>query len=352
MTAAMLGALLRKDVILYAGNRFFALVTVLGLVFYVGIYYVMPQDVDERLVMAVYAPGLPERFLSQLEETGIVLAPLPSPEALRAAVADHDYEVGVIFPETFAQRLAAGQDETIQLLFAADFPQEFRELYATIFRELAFAFSGRPLNVTVQEEILGVDRAGAQVPYRDRMLPLFAVFILMIETFGLASLIANEVTSGTLAALMVTPLRVEGLFVAKATFGVGLAFTQVTLLMALTGGLAQQPLLILLALLLGSLLVTGIGFLIASVATDLMSVMGWGILVMLTLSLPAFTVLIPGITTAWVRLIPSYYLVNVVYQVVNSGWGWADAGPDLLALLAFALFFLGLGVVTLQRRFR
>jgi ABC-2 type transport system permease protein len=346
------GALLRKDLILYASNRFFAFVTVLGLVFYVGIYFVMPPDLDETLAMAIYAPGAPPQLAAQLEEGGILLTEMESEEALRTAVREREYEVGVMLPEDFLLRLAAGQPETIYLFFAADFPDEFKALYATLFREFAFALSGRPLNITVQEEILGIDRAGIQIPYRDRMLPLFAVFILMIETLGLAALIANEVTSGTLTALLVTPLRVEGLFVAKGIFGVGLAFVQVVLLMALTGGLSRQPLLILTALLLGSLLVTGIAFLIASVARDLMSVMGWGMLAMLALSLPAFTLLIPGVTTGWVRLIPSYYLVNVVYQVLNHGWGWTDAGQDLLLLLAFAVLFLGLGVMVLRRRFQ
>jgi ABC-2 type transport system permease protein len=352
MTFQMIGSLLRKDAILYASNRFFAFVTVLGLVFYVAIYLMMPVDLDETLEMAIYAPGVPPQLVTDLEEMGVNLAQMASVEALRAAVQEREYEVGVMLPEDFVLRLAAGQDETIHLLFAADFPDEFKALYATLFREFAFALSGRPLNINVQEEILGIDRAGIQIPYRDRMLPLFAVFILMIETLGVAALIANEVTSGTLAALLVTPLRVEGLFVAKGIFGVGLAFVQVVALMALTGGLSRQPVLILTALLLGSLLVTGIGFLIASVAYDLMSVMGWGILAMLALSLPAFTVLIPGIATGWVKLIPSFYLVNVVYGVLNHDWGWADVSRDLLALLAFAGLFLGLGVVVLRRRFQ
>ena len=272
--------------------------------------------------------------------------------ALRDSIQSGEYEVGVVLPENFAQDVALGQDVTINLYFTANLPEEFKDLYRVFFQELAFTLSGRALNIDAHEELLGVDRSGAQIPYRDRMLPLFAVFILMMETMGLASLIASEVTSGTITALLVTPLRVEGLFVAKGVFGVGFAFIQAAFLMAVTGGLSQQPLLILLLLLLGAVLVTGIAFLIASVSKDMMAVMGWGILAMLVMSLPAFTVLIPGLVTDWVKVIPSYYLVDAVYQVVNGGWGWADTGQSMLALLLFAALFLALGVVVLRRKFQ
>ena len=46
--------------------------------------------------------------------------------------------------------------------------------------------------------------------------------------------------------------------------------------MAAVGGLAEGPAIIILALLLAALLVTGVGFLIASLARDMMSVLAWG----------------------------------------------------------------------------
>lgn len=352
MNSQMIGALLRKDLVLFFSNRFFALITVLALVFYAVIYFVMPDQVDETLALAMVAPDFPPQLMAELEEGGIELIEMPDAAALREAIQSGEYEVGAILPASFAQNMTLGQTETVNLYFAADFPEEFKELYLVFFRELGFSLSGRALNIDAHEEILGLDRGGEQIPYRDRMLPLFAVFILMMETMGLASLIANEVTSGTITALLITPLRVEGLFMAKGIFGVGLAFFQAAFLMAVTGGLSQQPVLILLILLLGSLLVTGIAFLIASVSKDMMSVMGWGILAILAMSLPAFTVLIPGLTTDWVKIIPSYYLVDAVYHVANSGWGWADVGQHLIALVGFALLFLALGVVVLRRKFQ
>jgi ABC-2 type transport system permease protein len=347
----MVGALLRKDLRLYFSNRFFAFITVLGLVFYAGIYFALPDELDETVEMAIYADELPPILDTEIEDSGIVLLQMDSAEALRAAVASGEQEVGVVLPDGFVRNVAAGQQETVQIYFSSAFPEEFKELYATFFHEIAFMLSGQPLVIDVEEQILGEDRAGDQIPYRDRMLPLFAVLILMLETMGLASLISSEIASGTIEALLVTPLRVEGLFTAKAIFGVGLAFIQAVILLVVTGALSAQPLLILLLLLLGSVFVTGVAFLIASVASDMMSVMGWGIVGVLVMSLPAFSVLVPGLTTGWVRIIPTHYLVDGVYRVVNHGAGWADMSQNLLALLLFSVVFLALGVIVLRRRF-
>lgn len=346
-------AMLRKDLILYFSNRFFAFITVLGLVFYIGAYFVMPKTVDETIELAFYAPTLPEQLQNQLQEAeGVRVIPFTSAEAVRTAVADGEYEVGVALADDFAAALAAGRPTTARAWFGAGFPDEFKGLYLTFLDELGYLLGGRPLNVQVTEELIGVDRAGQQIPLRDRMLPLFAVLLLVMEMMGLASLIAGEVGSGTLTALLVTPLRVEGLFLAKGVFGAGLAFAQATLLMALTGGLQRQPGLILLALLLGAIMVTGLAFLIASVAGDLMSVMGWSMLGMLLLALPAFSVLVPGITSGWVQALPSWPLVNTVYRVARDGWGWGDAAGQLLALSLWSAAFTAVGVWVLQRRFR
>jgi ABC-2 type transport system permease protein len=174
----------------------------------------------------------------------------------------------------------------------------------------------------------------------------------MMETMGLASLISSEVVGGTLHALLVTPLRIEGLFLGKGITGVGLAFSETALLMAVTGGLNHQPLLILTLLLLGAAMVTGIAFLVGASSKDMMSVMGWGILVLLLLAIPSMNVLLPGLTSDWIRILPSYYLVDAIHRVANFEASWAEVIGNIFALLAFVGAFLALGIGVLRRRLR
>lgn len=352
MNWRILSTLILKDLKLYFKNRFFALITILGLVAYITIYFLMPNTVDETLEIGFYATDVPQIFQELLEEEGLVLEQMQTEDLLKEAVLANDVPVGFVLSDDFTAKIAAGEKAQVKVYFGSEMPEEFKDIYALFLEELSFAMTGNSLNINAIEETLGPDMAGAQIPPRDRMLPLFAVFVLMMETMGLASLIVSEVEAGTLQALLITPMRMDGLFVGKGIFGVGLAFIQTVIIVAVTGGLQHEPALILLTLLLGSMLATGIGFLIASVGKDMMSVMSWGVLAILVLTIPSLIVMFPGATSSWIKALPSYYLVDTVHQVINFGAGWGDVGGNLLALLAFSLAFLGLGVLVLRRRFR
>lgn len=350
MNLRMIAALVQKDITLFFKNRFFALITVLGLVSYVAVFFALPKTVDESLQMGWYGPSLPELLNADLEGSGLVLRDYPSEEALREAVLAGDEPVGVALDEDFTLRLAAGEKPQVRIYYQSEVPEEYRQAYTLLLQELGYFLAGRPLNLEAEEIVLGPDMVGQQVPPRQRMLPMLAVFILMIESWGLASLISSEVETGTLRALLVTPLKVEGLFLSKGITGLLMSFSQVLLLLGITGGLAREPILVLVSLLLGALLVTGLSFLIASVARDMMSVMAWGMLVIIVLGIPAFNILLPGLASNWIKIIPSYYFVDTIYRVMNFNAGWSQVGASLAALLALALAFFGAGVFSLGRR--
>ncbi len=352
MNTRILRALVAKDVVLFFRNRFFAFITVAVLFAWAAVYYVMPSTVTETLEVGLVAPALPTAFESLLQEEGLELQPMESEEALRQAILADDLMVGVVLADDFVPRLLAGQKGQVTLLFSSQFPEDMRNTYSLLMEEFAFRFSGQRLGVDVSQEILGPDTAGSPIPLRQRMRPLLAVFTIMIETMGLASLLSSEIEADTLRALVVTGMRIHELFTAKGITGVAMTFVQAAFLMAVMGGLGHQPVLILIALLLGSIVVTGLGFLIGSVGRDLMSVMAWGILSVLILSIPAFGVMFPGTVSNWVKVLPSYYLVEAVHQASSLGAGWGDLWSHLLILAAFGLGFLALGTIVLKRRMR
>ena len=352
MNAGMLAALLRKDLKVYFANRFFALVTVLGLVAYSIMFFLLPMSVDETLELGIYMAQMPPALEALLAEEEVVFYRAESEAALRQAVLDGEIPAGYAFPDDTLARLRAGERLPVTLYLSPELPPDFDSIYAMVLDEFGFALSGQTLDIEATEITLGPDMAGQQIAPRQRMLPLLTVFILMVECLGLASLISTEIESGTLRALLVTPLNLGGLFTAKGLFGTGFAFVQASLLMLITGGFRTQPALIATALLLGAVMVTGVAFLIASVGKDLMSVMGWGILGMLLLALPSFSVLSPGLATQWVKAIPSYYLVDTVYRVMNHAAGWGDVIGNLLALAFSAALLLAAGIWVLNRKFR
>ncbi len=74
-------ALLKKDLKLFISNRFYFLITVLGLVFYVVAYFVLPSQVEENLSLAVYAKEVPPAFTLLTEQEGAEVLFYPDKES-------------------------------------------------------------------------------------------------------------------------------------------------------------------------------------------------------------------------------------------------------------------------------
>lgn len=350
MNGRVIKTLIAKDLTLFFRNRFFALISGLGIVGYLAIYFLLPREIDDQLMIGVYEPSTDGPFAELMGAENLVVTMKNSEEALKEGILDGEFNAGVALPADFVASLSEGREARLKLYFGVDFPEELKSSFEIIFKELVFVLAGRRIDIESTEEILGVDRSGAPIAYRDRMRPLFAVVILLIETMDLATLIAEEREARTLHALLVTPVAMADLFAAKAVTGIGLAFSQAALLMALIGGLALQPTLILATLALGAVFVTGVGFLLASAARDMMSVVAWGVLAIVILSLPSVGVLFPGLFTGWVKLIPSYYLVDAVHRAANFGAGWNELWPNLVGLGVFGVAAMTLGSVVLGRR--
>lgn len=343
-------ALVAKDLTLFFRNRFFAFITVAALLAYIVIYFLMPADVDETLRIGFYVNELPPAITDLLGEEGLEVYYADSEQDLKDAVLNAEVTAGFAFPDQFMTSLINEENPVIEVYFPADLPQEAKDIYILLLKELSFTMVGQPLNIEFSEEIIGSDLVGQQIPLRDRMLPMIAVFILMIETMGLASLLSSEIEARTLQALLITPLTVRSLFIGKGITGVGMAFVQALILVAITGGLRNQPVIVLIALLLGALLATGFGFLMASTGRDLMGILAWGVLVILVLSLPAFGIIFPGTISDWVRVIPSYYLVDTINRAINYGISNSLALFNLAILLVIDVIILWLGVVALRRK--
>ena len=108
MNFRLIRALVAKDFALHFRNRMYAILTVVTAVFFIIIYFVMPDAVDEELKIGLYAPVLPPVFEMIPLEEGLVLEPLDSEEALVAAVNGRDYVAGIALPADIMEKFAAG----------------------------------------------------------------------------------------------------------------------------------------------------------------------------------------------------------------------------------------------------
>lgn len=347
----MIQALVEKDIKLFFRNQFFALITALGLVIYIAVYFLLPDSVNQTFSFALYS-GTPE-ISGEFSGNGLEAVTFDTEEALISAVENGDYSAGLVLPANLAGMLAQGEQVTLQVYYAPNTTTEERDAISSVLSAKASALSGSNVassGINRTTEVLGyvTDRP---IPLRDRMMPTLVLLIFTVEVMGLATLIVEEIEHGTARAVLITPLGLPQFFGSKAIMGIGLAFVQVFIVVAATGNLSSSPLIVIATLLVGSLLITGIGFLIASVARDMMSVMAWGMLVLVVLTLPALTIMFPTIGAGWIDLIPSYFLVDTLHQTMNFGASWADVSSNMVILLITGGIALLLGSVILRRRF-
>jgi ABC-2 type transport system permease protein len=353
-------AILAKDLHEFARDRFYVLVSVLGLAVYVGVFWVLPNTVEETVGLGVHLEDAGP-LLSRLgtvapdrQVEGMSLTTFDSSDELTAAVEAGDEVVaGIDFPTGFLQDVADGHEVTVRVLVPGDAPDELRPALAGLVREVAFAVAGEAPPVTfpaLEDVVVGEDRAGRQVPIRDRMRPLFLFFVLLVEMFALAALVAAEIHQRTITAILVTPARVSDVIAAKAILGTLAAFAQGMLLLVATGTGTEGFALLSLTLLLGAVLVTGVALIAGSSGRDFVGIVFWSVLFVIPLAIPAFSALAPGSTAGWVRALPTDGLVQVLLGVTAYGHGWAEALPDLLGLLVWCVVVLALGVLVLGRR--
>ena len=351
MNARLILTLIKKDLTLFSRNQFYFVMTIVGLVLYIALYFVMPQTLDENIKLGVYTPGI-QTGSSLAGIQGVEVQPFTSLDELKDAVKKNEYPVGIALPEDLLNKFAKGEQAVVTVYYSASTPEEMKGAINALINQMAYFITGQDIPLVMQTEILGPDLLGAQIPWRDRLIPMMAVLILGTEILSLASLISTEIEQDTVRALLVTPLKLRHLLSAKALLGIGLAFIQVVLFMTVIGGLTHEPATMILGLFVGSILVTGLGFLIASMAHDSMGVTSWGMILFIVFFIPAIGGMVPGILSDWAKVIPSYYLIDFVSRLSNYGATFSELSGNLMIMLGWSAVFGVTGTLALRRRYR
>jgi ABC-2 type transport system permease protein len=350
----VIGAIVRKDLVAFSRDRFYVFITFLGLIAFVAMFWLLPSSVDETVRLGVSQTGLEDIFgpITSVETEALAVVQFDSPEALRSAVEEGTDGIvaGMAFSEDFAA--AAGRSRSVDLLVPADLPSEYLNLMEGIASQVAYFVTGTrpPVDLVTNTVVLGVDRVGDQVSLQEQMRPLLAFFILMMETFALASLVSVEVQLRTVTAVLVTPARARDFITAKGVLGTLLALVEVLLLMVLIRGFVGDVPVLLVALLLGAVLVTGVGMLAGASGRDFIGVMFLSLSLMIPLMIPAFGALFPGTAATWIKALPTYGLVEAIVGVTTRSESWSDLGPMLVLLGAWGAGLFALGSAVLRRR--
>ena len=352
----IIGAIVAKDLREFSRDRFWMIMTPFALVIYIALFWLLPATTEETIKVGVYQRGL-DAVIAQLGEgqgSGLDIVEFESPGALEEAVtAGESVSIGIAFPDNLLEAVAYGRLSTVTVFVDAAVPNEIRTAMQALVREVTFELAGVGLPVTQPSQelvVLGEDRIGRQVSPREEMRPLLVFFVLLVESLALAGLVAVEVQARTAKAIAVTPATVADLLAAKGVTGTLLAFGQAVILLVAIASLGNEPLLLLTAVLVGAVMMSGVGMIAGSAGRDFMTTLFTSIVFIVPLAIPAFAALFPGAASAWVQVLPTYGVVQTIVGVTVYGFDWAESAAYLGMAAAWCCVLFGAGWFALRRR--
>lgn len=403
---AIITALLRKELKVYSRDKLYLFLTVLTLIAVVALFQFLPDSVDEDITLAVSPPvsqmiddakdtlramGATDEQLAEIDaadlaqqEEGLQLLEFEDEEEMTKVIDGSleawrtdtgelvlrdkeagedrpedaervDITTGIAFPEGFITDVAAGKDGVSVTVYSdADVPDEIQRAMRSFVREAAYQIAGRELPVGVPDEqsmVLGEDRAGSQVTLREKFRPMIIFLVLLMETFSLASLVSVEVLQRTVTAIMVTPARLSDFLAAKTIFGTLMALGQGLIIALIIGGLTPGNWsLVLAVLIMGSIMFTAGALWVGAAGKDFLGQLFYAMAFTVPMIIPSFSVLFPGTTASWVKVIPTYPIIDVLVGAMNYGETWSDSWRSLIYAAAWLVVLFAAGLIALKRK--
>lgn len=372
---SLIATILKKDLIEWSREMFWVVVSGAVLVVFGTLFWLLPDHVDESIYVGVYPTGLAEAFAraaAEEESEGVQVAWFESEEDLVSAIANGEeveidgqgrkVQIGIAFPERFLLSAVTDEVSTVRVYVDASVPEEIANAMSALIREMAYgvrilAMGGDPeaaLPARFPDEetmVLGEDRAGDQIPFREKMRPMIAFMMLIMESLALAALIAVEIQTKTVTALLATPARTGDVLWAKSIAGTLLALSQVLIILAITNSFADSNVAaLLLAALLGAVMATAVGMLTGAAGKDFMGTLFYGMLFLIPFGAPVFALLFPGSASWVVKVIPSWAVMQAMVGATMYDMKWADIAVLLGYALAWCVVLFAAGWYQLERR--
>ncbi|HEY0757072.1 MAG TPA: ABC transporter permease [Ktedonobacteraceae bacterium] len=295
-----------------------------------------------------------------------------SAEQVTSTLNNGDADAALIFPANFAQDIASGKHPSVRIVLEGSSPatasalsEQLQALTGQLGVALAVTQSGQGLPATLNSRAPFSTAApqylhgGSQYTLTDSLAPVFIGVFSFFFVFLLTSVaFLRERSQGTIERVMVSPLTRNEL-----VLGYVCGFTLFALLQALvillfvvfvlqihySGNLA-------LVFLISALLTLGsvnMGIFLSTFAQNEFQIMQF---IPLVFGLQIFLsgifwplAQLPGVLHPFVYILPLTYANEALRAVMLKNADLAAIGPDLAALLLFALVMIGLSSLTTRR---
>lgn len=277
---------------------------------------------------------------------GLDLTLFEDVEELKEKVEANNLDAGLVLQSGFDQKVRSGAQPLLEFYVGGESLASNRIILAVTTIDLVRRIEGSAPPVDVKVTSLGKEG----LPIAVRLVPALVMYALVIAAVFLPAFsIADEREKGTMNALVVTPIKLSEVVVAKGILGVILALFMSVFTLLLNGALGADPLPLLIVLVLATLMCVQVGLIYGTASKDATGVFtlikGTGILLLG----PTLFYIFPD-WPQWIpKLFPTYYIINPIFEVSINQAGLAEVGTELLIGFGITVL-LSLPVALLTKR--
>ena len=282
---------------------------------------------ESRPRMAVVDQGRSEIALqmSKLEDIEVTL--LKSVPDLKQRVEGNDFDAGLVLKDGFDSAMRSGQKPLLEFYIGGESLASDRIVLAVTTLDIVRKVEGKVPPVEVEVHALGDPQA---LSLSIRLLPMMILFALLIAgMFVTAFGLVDEREKKTLAAVLVTPVKLSEILAAKAGLGFILAVLMAYVTLLLNGAQGAQSGALFIALMVAGLMSVEFGLIYGTVAKDSRTLFTLMKTLNIFLLAPVIFYIFPEWPQWIAKLFPTYWLINPIFEIAIKNAKLTDVGFEL-----------------------
>lgn len=338
MSLARVGHILVKDLRLGPRSPIFAWAIALPILFTLLVTAVFGDLFAPPPRLAVVDEGSSDITAALLEVDGLEVVVLDDEQSMIDAVQAHEYDAGLLLARGIDDLLTSPDPPPLEFVVSGESLASTRLILGVTTLESIRTAAGQQSVVDVEVTTVGDQQ---WVPVEDRLLPLIVMYAVVVAALFLpASSLVEERQRRTLDAVLVTPVRLSEVLMAKAGLGVLLGVLMGAVTLALNQAFGSQAPALIGLLLVGAVMMAEAGLLLGMWARDtntlFTAVKGGGIIVIA----PVLFILFPDLPQWIARLFPTYYFLQPIYEIAVTGSSLGEHLVELAVALALCLLLI------------
>jgi len=335
MSPNRVGILLWKEFAHSSKGYLFVFAVLTPVLFSLVVSLLFGTLLSQRPRLGIVDGGNSRIFSRAAESESIAARRFGSIPKLKKAVKTGAVDVGVALPKDFDRKVISGENTRVAAYVWGESLIRNRAMVGAILEKQVREMAGQK----PPAEIVAVSLAeGEGVTWEERLFPLLVLMAIFMGGMMVpAASMVDEKQKQTLKALMIIPVSLGDVYLAKGMAGVILSLFAGILILILNNALGAQPSLLVLILALGAIMAATLGVLLGTLIKDINALFAAMKFMGVFLYAPALVYLFPRVPPWIGKFFPTYYVMAPVIEISQKNGGWLDVSLDICILAGVIL---------------